>query len=631
MKRKHLWILALIIGLGLFFRFYMIKQMPGGLFPDEAAEGLDAQNINKGFIQPFYARGNGREGLFYFLIAPVIRLLGSGYWQLHLVSASIGILSVLAVYLLASKLYDQKTGLLASFLMAVGTWHIVLSRTAFRANLIPLFLAMTMYFIVRVVKAGSRKDLIWSAIFAGAFFAGGFYTYIAYRIIVAILGFIAFFLFIADARQKFVWTRRFSKPILIGLISFLSVFAPLGYYFVTHPGSFVGRSSQVSIFNSDLNHGHLGATLIDVTKKSFLAYFTHGDANWRHNISGAPFLSPIVSPFFGLALLVLSLFTLRFLWQCLRRIPKISDLKHVLIVGMFWGMLVPVITTAEGIPHGLRSIGTVPATYILAAIGLLYFAHLTMKVWHYGWMEKLYWGVAALYFAVLIVVAYSQYFVYAKNSSENYYSFRADLSVVSDYLNAHPQKEKNFLVLDLFSEQTPQFLTESTNRPYIIVDPANSYKLHLQSGDRVIFTHSTLFDITKFQASHRNFKIVEYKDNTIGDTDMIVYQAQSTDNQPSFSINADKSFWALNLGDKIYWSWENQSFRPWTIKIWQCSDINCGQQTLVKQNDQNDYFANNDYINIDGTKSNLYYKATAFNQNGSQLKDFGVIKINQYK
>ena len=33
-------------------------------------------------------------------------------------------------------------------------------------------------------------------------------------------------------------------------------------------------------------------------------------------------------------------------------------------------MLVPVVTTAEGIPHGLRAIGTIPPVFIMAALGI---------------------------------------------------------------------------------------------------------------------------------------------------------------------------------------------------------------------------------------------------------------------
>ena len=67
MTPKQKWLLAGIIILAIGFRFYQIKTMPGGLFPDEAANGLDINLMEQGHLQPFYERGNGREALFFYM------------------------------------------------------------------------------------------------------------------------------------------------------------------------------------------------------------------------------------------------------------------------------------------------------------------------------------------------------------------------------------------------------------------------------------------------------------------------------------------------------------------------------------------------------------------------------------
>src|SRR3989338_6497148 len=119
MNKKHLLILLLILIAGFFFRFYQIGVLPGGLFPDEAANGLDVNSIYEGYTPPFFERGQGREGLFFYLLAASVSFFGRGFWQHHIVSAAIGLLSVLGCYLLAARLYGKRVGLLASFLMAV--------------------------------------------------------------------------------------------------------------------------------------------------------------------------------------------------------------------------------------------------------------------------------------------------------------------------------------------------------------------------------------------------------------------------------------------------------------------------------------------------------------------------------
>src|SRR6185503_6518300 len=105
MPPKYRAILLGIIALAIFFRFYQIVSFPGGLFPDEAAEGLDAHLIQQGQWQAFYERGNGREALFYYIIAGVITIFGTGSPQLHATTAGIGVLAVLLCFLLTRELF----------------------------------------------------------------------------------------------------------------------------------------------------------------------------------------------------------------------------------------------------------------------------------------------------------------------------------------------------------------------------------------------------------------------------------------------------------------------------------------------------------------------------------------------
>jgi len=140
MSSKQKFLLAGVILLAIFFRYYQIMYMPGGLFPDEAANGLDINSMQSGQLQPFYERGNGREALFFYLLWGSISLFGKIPWAHHIVSALIGVLSVLVCFLVTRRLFTFKVmaddkpgqnkafniGLLASFLMADYTWHHVL-------------------------------------------------------------------------------------------------------------------------------------------------------------------------------------------------------------------------------------------------------------------------------------------------------------------------------------------------------------------------------------------------------------------------------------------------------------------------------------------------------------------------
>lgn len=561
MTPKQKWLLAGIIVLAIAFRFYNIKEQPGGLFPDEAANGLDINLMEQGHLQPFYERGNGREALFFYMEWASVAAFGRGAWQHHIVSALVGLLGVIAVFLVARKLFflfhrqrdtdkalaaNQATtlGLLASFFMAVSSWHVVLSRTAFRANMIPMFSGFTFYFGLLAYSAETRgKRYFWS-IMTGATFALGFYTYIAYRIMGPLIVIALLWPIAVDIYQspRFESIKKFFGSFIALCASFIVFIAPIFYYFYTHPGSFIGRSNQVSIFNPELNNGNLIGTFGEVVKETLMGYFWHGDLNWRQNISGHSFLSIIISPFFAIGLVGVTYLAARYAFTPLKN--KL-DWKYFLLAGWFWAMLIPEVTTAEGIPHGLRLVGTIPPVFIMTAVGLMWVMAMARKVVNKFWpmlserqhkILNFAFGLKTIaFFAALIIETYFLYFVYAANSPEYYYAFRADLTPVSDYLKSNGDKNNTYLVLDKFSVQTTDYLTtidgphpdNPKNQPYVQVDPEDSWKLsNLKSNDKIVFTQSSIFDIKKFKQYHPEAKLSMEQRNKFNQTVMAVYVIQ---------------------------------------------------------------------------------------------------------
>jgi 4-amino-4-deoxy-L-arabinose transferase-like glycosyltransferase len=522
---KSNWILLLILVTAAFFRFYQITTFPGGLFPDEAANGIDINSIFRGDVQPFYERGNGREALFFYLLAFSVSIFGRGFWQHHIVTALIGVAEVLVTYFLGKRLFGKRVAYLASFFMSISSYAVMLNRNAFRANMIPLFTTLTLLFLVKFFQTPNedRKSKIWSAAFAGISFGLGFYTYISYRMLPVILvglGILLLFAYRGQIWQIIKSNFKYEEAFAIG---FILSFAWLGWYFLTHPGSFVGRASHVSIFNRDLNQGDILGTLLMVFKKTMLGFFTHGDYNWRHNVSGFPFLSPFISPLFAVALTWFTLQCIPFLKNVWNKIVDEQNLYKVLIAVWFWFMMVPEITTAEGIPHGLRLVGVIPSIFILSAWGVSKCWDLVTKTVTPKFSQSL---LAIIFLGGLFYYNYSLVFVYAANSPDLYYAYRSDLTDVSNYLAVRNQKDKTYLSLDAFSLQTVEYLTTTTNNPYIVVDPARTYEVKLKKGDQVIFTQSSFYDRIKFLQYHPNAKLILTTKDKFNLPTMMVFEQQ---------------------------------------------------------------------------------------------------------
>ncbi len=587
MTAKQKFIFFAIILLAVFFRFYQITRMPGGLFPDEAANGLDINSMQAGQLQPFYERGNGREALFFYMEWASTAVLGKGQLAMHATSALVGVLTVIIIFFAAYRLFlvdpnehDKvllkaraiKIGLLASFLTAVSTWHVVLSRTAFRANLTPLFGSLVIYLLLRTYQADSRKSQLAFAFLTGAAFAGGFYTYIAFRIMAPVLFMIIIWPMLAGIKNSQFWMniKKYFLPIIFATIAFGIVIFPIANYFYHNFDYFIGRSGQVSIFNPELYtvngeqlHGKptglvLTSVFGDVFKTTVAGFFTYGDLNWRQNISGYPLLLPLISPFFAVGLVV-PLFL--GIWYFFAPAKRPGFWKYFLLTGWFWGMLLPEMATAEGIPHALRSAGAVAPTFIITAWALYEVTHIVIRLHKKLWQNRLFrhqdpqWMkeshfvplrmrivngaitfTGILFCLVLISQTYYLYFVYAANSPEYFYSFRADLTPVSEYLRKRCNKEATYLILDKFSVQTPDYLTsdphgnfsDKCNVPYRQVDPENSWQLpNLKSGDEIIFTQSSVFDTKKFKQYHPEAHLtLEYR-NKFGQSVMAVYKIEN--------------------------------------------------------------------------------------------------------
>ncbi len=551
MKRTWLYTgiaLACVVVLAAFLRLYGLQNYPAGLFPDEAANGEDVQLILSGDARPFYPRGNGREAMFFYLQAAMVKTFGIGVWPMHAASALVGIATVLAMYFATRVYFGRLAGLLAALFLATSSWHLTLSRTGFRAIQIPLILLLFTAFVGYAVRAVKAKKIAMSYLYAtlaGIVFSSGFYTYIAYRAMVGVIIGIVILLLVAALHPKigFPHFKRYGKQTGVAVVAGLLVLLPLILYFVHHPNDFIGRAGQVSVFSPALQKEFGGGTLVGAiaysTSKTLLSFFSAGDLNYRHNVSGYPLLNPLVGFLFVLGIC----WTIKGTYDVARKIMRGKEVHigmiYPYLLLLLLGMMLPVITTAEGMPHALRSIGMAAPIYLLAGT-----AGAVCMRWGLAWgrKRKLQGVIYGLAVGLLLVFsAYSPllYFVISRNSPEAYEAYRGDLTVVSDYINAyaasHPGATRPYLVLDSFFVQSVHFLTsvaaheygshpDEEQHKYTLLDPATSDLTFIRPGEVIIFTQSTIPDAVQYEVIHKDsITLIESKMNRFGQEIMRVY------------------------------------------------------------------------------------------------------------
>ena len=406
-KQKY-FLLFGTLAIATFFRFYGLTFTPAGLYLDEAMDGVSAQDVSRtGQYRVYYPEDNGREGLYVNILAAAFRyriLPETKPWSVRAPAAAAGVLTVLGTYVLADELWGPEVGLLASFFLATAFWHINFSRIGFRAVLGPLLLTWSCWCFIKCARESRVPRAVIYGIIGGVIYGLGFYTYIAYRITpLLLLALLPFF-------RKSSGLLRNALP---GIFAALLVVLPLASYYLEHPADFSGRSSQVSVLNSNRPVADLTANAV----KTALMFNWRGDANWRHNVSGEPELSWPINILF-LAGIAVCLFRMAMKWRnstisnaTIRALPTLP-----IIFTCAWFVLgaIPEIFSNEGIPHALRALLMVVPTMIFAAIGGIWAYRLVRDRWKVAPARFL-----GFFFLVdVIVTAYVSYFiVWARNPS----------------------------------------------------------------------------------------------------------------------------------------------------------------------------------------------------------------------
>ncbi|HLB50809.1 MAG TPA: glycosyltransferase family 39 protein [Patescibacteria group bacterium] len=462
-QKKKIFLAAfvlLVIVLAFFLRAVNIDTVPAGIYPDEAVNGMNAVDANATGTYPwFYPDNNGREGLFINLIAFSFKAFGISILTLKLPAIIISTLVVLGVYFLTRELFYSRPriALIAAFLTATSYWAINFARIAFRANMLPLVLVFSFFFLFRGVRTGK----MYNYALAGFIFGLGMHTYISFRIAPLILIMLAAaFILSYDAFLKRYW-----RAMVLFICAAILSAAPILWTFSAHPEYISSRTASISILSPDVNQGHIAATLLHTITLSIAKYNVWGDQNWRHNYPPYPLLDPISGTLFAIGIFLSAISFVRFLIARIRSKEKNHRLIiHTFLLAWFSAMLVPEFMTIEGLPHALRAIGTLPVVFILAA-----FAADAIIVRAYRFPKEFATLVTTLIVLALLVSGISnsvKYHVYFARNVQMAHAFNKNLTDIGRALGAFPQATEKYVIAGPLERLPIRLL--NTDVPHVI-------------------------------------------------------------------------------------------------------------------------------------------------------------------
>jgi 4-amino-4-deoxy-L-arabinose transferase-like glycosyltransferase len=449
-------VFLVIMGIAVFYRLWMIDELPPGCYRDEGQNGNEGIAIMNGTVSegadsalPVYIEGLTQQAAMYnYFIAVIFKFLGVGPVQIRLASVIFGILCVPAFYFLVRYLFNARLAIIGAFLLAVTRWHINFSRIGFVGIVSVFFVIVCIYFAYRAYKNKGSLDFI----LLGAATSLSLYSYIAARFIP--IGFVIFMAYIFFTEASFF--RQNVKGIALALAAFFLVSIPLAAYVVKHPQNFTNRASKVSIFNKSTleSIGGRYAEADGKAKSAFklfrenlsntlLMFNRYGDGNPRHNFNRLPQLDFLSGIFFVLGF-GYALFNFR-------------KPLHFMLLAMTASLLMPALLTIES-PQSLR---TVTLTPIIVMFSLLFLGRLyTAALEQFGRKN---WAFTAGGFALMLgIIAYNNYSLYFdgyKNNPGSWADFSNEEYAMAKYLHDKGDEWTGIVRPDWIDSYTFHFAT----------------------------------------------------------------------------------------------------------------------------------------------------------------------------
>jgi len=345
----HWLVLAAIVLLAAWFRLRLLRDIPADVGPDLIYNYYDTADVLQGKYPIFFPDSQGREGLFFYCAALCARVVGMEVFTVHVASAVLGTLTIIALYWLGSLAYGHEVGLLAALLLALNRWHILLSRSGYRAIAFPLLTVLVLATLVRALR--NRRWVDWAC--AGVPLGLVFYTYKSSPF-VPVMVLVGAVLYAAARRRSELraWLPGIALMFLVALI----VIAPEARYAAEYPQNFFMRERVQMRLQREQKEPSPG--LLPYYGRSLLQFTYQGEPISRLNVPLARHMG-----FVSAALLALGLGYALWRWR---------HGYNSLLLAAFFVLLLP--TATSMLPHdppsSLRSSGLIGPVALLAALPL---------------------------------------------------------------------------------------------------------------------------------------------------------------------------------------------------------------------------------------------------------------------
>lgn len=221
----------LLLGLGIFLRFYRLATLPEGFHQDEASNSYEAFCLanygidRNGYRYPVYpitwGSGGGSPILIY-LYAIICNFTEPSVFSYRAIFATFGSLTLFLFYWFIRKLHGNVAALLSMGALAVMPWHIVLSRWGLDSNTIPFWCMLIMALFLLANHTKKTLHYVITSIFCAIIlYCYGSATFV-----------MPFFVLFACGYSLYIGRLNIKQLIYSGIAFLITVFPLAVFYFI---------------------------------------------------------------------------------------------------------------------------------------------------------------------------------------------------------------------------------------------------------------------------------------------------------------------------------------------------------------------------------------------------------------
>lgn len=492
--RGELILLAGVLVVGSFVRFYRLEDIPRVINGDEGSFGLLAQMTTHGKLANPFAFISNMGALYLQVLNLSIQAFGTGAYAIRFPSAVAGVFAIAATYLFTRLVSGRRIAFLTAGLIAMSHTHINFSRTGTGYIQDTWLIPLEMVLLIN----GLEKRRSWQTALSGMLLALHFIYYLT---AIAVLGIVFAFLVLC-----WIFHKKWFKTTLGQIAAFWGgtfiMALPALYYFVNSPRELMERISMDGSFQSgwfQMQIANTGQNIFQVLAgrivHAFLALIYHPALDFYG--SPTPMLSMLTSTFFLIGIGVGFL--------------QIRKRSILLLNSLLWGgtLLIGLFTIPPS-ADSYRMVIVLPFAMALAALGF----DRTLSLVGQGWesSKKRYIILSLIMLFLLFATNMGTYFgefagrcQYGGNIESRFASY------LGTYVAGVQKEAKVYLLADDIyfygSHPSVDFLSRShpiTN----VIDPLETHTY--SSGDILVASPNRIGELEDWIRAHPGGQI-EYK------------------------------------------------------------------------------------------------------------------------